>query len=60
MDENKRRYDAEMAGALTPELEGAAHTKAHSGRMPRPEGQIDKRGDSPSAKTDSPNGPKRP
>lgn len=60
MDDSKRRYDAEMAGALTPELEGAAHTRAHPLRMPRPQGKIDRRGDSPSAKTDSPSGPKRP
>lgn len=60
MRERRRRYDAEIAGALTPELEGAAHSRAHDRRLPQPENTAKDRGEPPSAKTDSPSGPRRP
>lgn len=60
LDENKRRFDAEAAGALTPDLEGAAHSKAHLRRLPLPTEQEKKRGEALSAKVNSQSGPKRP
>lgn len=60
MCEHTQRYDAEIAGALTPELEGAAHSQAHARRLPQPENTVKKRGEIPSVKTDLPSGPKRP
>lgn len=60
MREYKRRYDAETAGALTPELEGASHSRAHARRIPQPHKTGKDRGETPSAKTDLPSGPKQP
>lgn len=61
MREYQRRFDAEFSGALTPELEGASHSRPHS-RRPR-ETQTDNlkdRGETPSVKADLPSGPKQP
>lgn len=60
MRERKNRYDAEMAGALTPELEGAAHSRAHAQRLAQADNTGKDRGETPSAKTDLPSEPKRP
>lgn len=35
MNEHKDRYSTELAGSLTPELEGASHSMAHAARLPR-------------------------
>ena len=53
MRDDRRRFDAEIAGALAPELEGAA-------RIPPPQQTTKDGGDSPSAKTNLPSAPKRP
>lgn len=56
----KEDYNAELAGALTPELEGAAHSRAHTRRLSAAGKTGKDRGETPSAKTDLPSGPKRP
>lgn len=58
--EEPRRFDAEIAGALTPELEGAAHSRAHPRRLSRPASMNENRGELSSATTDSPSAPKQP
>ncbi len=60
MREQKHRYDAEFAGALTPELEGAPHSRAHARLSPPPAQQTKERGEPSSAKPDLPQGPSRP
>lgn len=54
------RFRAEFAGALTPELEGAAHSRTHGHRAAHPAQTKQNRGERPSGKTDSPSGPRRP
>ncbi|WP_294472560.1 hypothetical protein [uncultured Intestinimonas sp.] len=60
MREQKQRYDAEFAGALAPELEGAPHSRAHARRQPPPTQEREERGETSSRKSDSPQGPSRP
>lgn len=60
MRKEQDRFRVELAGALTPELEGAAHSRAHGRRSPPMEGTKRNRGEEPSEKTDSPSGPRRP
>ena len=60
MRKEQDRFRVELAGALTPELEGAAHSRAHGRRSPPMEGTKQNRGEGPSEKTDSPSGPRRP
>ena len=60
MRDDRRRFDAEIAGALAPELEGAAHSRAHTRRIPPPQQTTKDGGDSPSAKTNLPSAPQRP
>lgn len=54
------QFSVEVAGALTPELEGAAHSRAHDSRTARPDGKKEERGEKPSGKSNSPSGPRRP
>lgn len=60
MREYQDRFRVELAGALTPELEGAAHSRAHGHRADRPAQTKQNRGEGPSEKTDSPSGHRRP
>ena len=60
MSIDKRRFDAEFSGALTPELEGAGRSTPHPRRLPQPDDHIKDRGETTSATTDLPSGPKRP
>lgn len=60
MREYQDRFRAELAGALTPELTGAAHSRAHGHRTDRPAQTKRNRGERPSEKTDSHSGPRRP
>ena len=60
MREHERREDVEFAGALAPELEGAPHSRAHRQRSRPPARTKEERGDQPSARRDSPQGPSRP
>lgn len=54
------QFSVEVAGALTPELEGAAHSRAHDSRTARPDDKKEERGEKPSGKSNSPSGPRRP
>lgn len=50
----------ELSGTLAPDLEAAAHSQAHPGRVKRSAESIQNRGDRPSVPTaDSPSAPKR-
>lgn len=60
MRKEQDRFRVELAGALTPELEGAAHSRAHGHRNPPMERSKWNRGERLSEKTDSPNGHKQP
>lgn len=62
MRESEHHYDAEFAGALAPELEGAPRSRAHRRRNAPPiqQKQREDRGDHPSAKTDLPQAPNQP
>ena len=60
MREYQDRFRVELAGALTPELEGAAHSRAHGHRADRPDQAKGNRGERVSEKSDSPSGHRRP
>lgn len=57
----KNDYFSETAGALAPDLEGAAHSRAHPVRIKRADHTAMNRGDKPLAsKANLPAPPKRP
>ena len=60
MREYQDRFRAELAGALTPELEGASHSRAHGRRTSQPARAKQNRGEGSSEKTDSPSGRRLP
>lgn len=60
-DNSRERYWAETAGALTPDLERAAHSSAHPARTQRQTKTTFDRGERASVrKINLPNRPKRP
>ena len=60
MREYQDRFRVELAGALTPELAGAAHSRAHGHRTDRPAQTKRNRGEKPSEKSDSHSEPRQP
>lgn len=60
MRKEQDRFRVELAGALTPELEGASHSRAHGRRSPPAAQSKGNRGERQSEKTDSPSGPRQP